>query len=117
MVWEDVQGPDKRVAVVADVYTANASNNPDRGILHEAVGTVDDIFVVVEINGLLHLTRGAVFSYREFRLPPGNRLTDEQWQKMLDETPRYGVPEWMEEITLPDSVPADNELIFYSSGC
>lgn len=117
MVWEDVQGPDKRVAVVADVYTANASNNPDKGILHEAVGTVDDIFVVVEINGLLHLTRGAVFSYREFRLPPGNRLTDEQWQKMLDEAPRYGVPEWMEEITLPDSVPADNELIFYSSGC
>ena len=50
MVWEDVQGPDRSVAVVADVYTANASNNPDKGVLHAATGYVDDIFVVVEIN-------------------------------------------------------------------
>lgn len=117
MTWEDVQGTDKSVSVVADVYTANGINNPDKGILHEGVGLVDDIFVVVEINGYLHLTRGAVFSYREFKTPLGSRLTDEEWQRKLDESPRYGVPSWMDEIVLPDPVPADNELIFYSSGC
>ena len=117
MVWEDVQGPDRSVAVVADFYTANASNNPNKGVLHAATGYVDDIFVVVEINGLLHLTRGAVFSYREFPMPPGTRLTDEEWQQMLEKEPRRGVPSWMDEVILTDPVPADNELIFYSSGC
>lgn len=117
MVWEDVQGPDKSVSVVTDVYTANGSNNPRQGVLHEGVGFVDDIFVVVEIGGLLHLTRGAVFSYREFMMPPGMRLTDEEWQEMLEKEPRKGVPSWMDDIILKEPVPADNELIFYSSGC
>lgn len=117
MAWEDVQGPDKSVSVVTDVYTANASNNPRQGVLHEGVGFVDDIFVVVEIDGLLHLTRGAVFSYREMMMPPGTRLTDEEWQKMLDAEPRKGVPAWMDGIIMKEPVPADNELIFYSSGC
>ena len=117
MVWEDVQGPDRSVAVVADVYTANASNNPDKGVQHAATGYVDDIFVVVEINGLLHLTRGAVFSYREFKEPLGVRLTDEEWQRRLEGEPRHGVPSWRDEVILTDPVPADNELMFYSSGC
>ena len=117
MVWEDVQGPDRSVAVVADVYTANASNNPNKGVLHAATGFVDDIFAVVEINGLLHLTRGAVFSYREFAEPLGVRLTDEEWQQRLDEDPIRGIPSWMDEIILTSPVPADNELMFYSSGC
>lgn len=117
MKWEDVQGPDRSVAVTADVYTANAPNNPHKSVLHGAVGYVDDIFVVVEINGMLHLTRGAVFSYRELNMPPGQRLTDEEWQGMLEKEPRRGVPSWMDGIILADPVPADNELIFYSSGC
>lgn len=116
-VWEDVTGPDKSVSVVSDVYTANGTNNPDKGVLHEGVGYVDDLFVVVEINGLLYLTRGAVFSYREFLSAPGTRHTDEEWQKMLEKNPRMGVPSWMDEIIIKDTVPADNELIFYSSGC
>ena len=86
-------------------------------MLHAATGYVDDIFVVVEINGLLHLTRGAVFSYREFPMPPGTRLTDEEWQQMLEKEPRRGVPSWMDEVILTDPGPTDNELIFYSSGC
>ncbi|NPD90928.1 DUF3160 domain-containing protein [Xylanibacter muris] len=116
-VWEDVTGPDKSVSVVSDVYTANGTNNPNKGVLHEGVGYVDDLFVVVEINGLLYLTRGAVFSYREFLSAPGERHTDEEWQKMLEKNPRKGVPAWMDEIIIRDTVPADNELIFYSSGC
>ena len=117
--WNAVQGPDRRVALVADVYTANADNNPKKSILFEGVGDADEIYVIVEIDGYLYLTRGAVFSYREFQRPNNEqRLNDEEWQKYIDSHPRSGVPEWMKPITVPlDKAPVDNESVFYSSGC
>ena len=119
MGWSDVQGADKKVALVADVYTANADNNPNKSILFEAVGDADEIYVVVEIGGYLYLTRGAVLSYREFIQPIDEpRLTDEEWQEQLKKNPRKGVPEWMKRIIVPlDNMPEVNEEIFYSSGC
>ena len=119
MGWSDVQGADKKVALVADVYTANADNNPEKSILFEAVGDADEIYVVVEIGGYLYLTRGAVLSYREF-IQPINlpRLTDEEWQEQLEKNPRKGVPEWMKRIIVPlNNMPEVNEEFFYSSGC
>lgn len=117
--WNAVEGADKKVAVVADVYTANAYNNDDKSVLYEAVGPACEIYVIVEIDGYLYLTRGAVFSYREFDQPLGEpRLTDEEWQEQLQQQYHRGVPEWMEPLKVPaDDIPADNELIFYSSGC
>ena len=119
MGWSDVQGADKKVALVADVYTANADNNKEKSILFEAVGDADEIYVVVEIGGFLYLTRGAVLSYREFIQPIDMpRLTDEEWQKQLEENPRKGVPEWMKRIIVPlNKMPEMNEEFFYSSGC
>ena len=119
MGWDDVQGTDRKVALVADVYTANADNNPEKSILYEAVGAADEIYVVVEIGGYLYLTRGAVLSYREFTRPIGEqRLTDEEWQQLLQKNPRKGVPRWMDRIICPlKQKPAVNEEIFYSSGC
>ena len=119
MGWSDVQGADKKVALVADVYTANADNNKEKSILFEAVGDADEIYVVVEIGGFLYLTRGAVLSYREFIQPIDlPRLTDEEWQKQLEENPRKGVPEWMKRIIVPlNKMPEMNEEFFYSSGC
>lgn len=119
MGWDDVQGADKKVALVADVYTANADNNPEKSILFEAVGDADEIYVVVEIDGYLYLTRGAVLSYREF-IQPINipRLTDEEWQEQLEKNPRKGVPEWMKRIIVPlEKEPEVNEEYHYSSGC
>jgi hypothetical protein len=117
--WTDVQGTDRRVALVADVYTANAPNNPSKSILFEGIGDADEIYVVVEVDGYLYLTRGAVFSYREFQRGIGEqRLTDEDWQRLLKESPRKGVPQWMERITVPlKKAPVANEEVFYSSGC
>ena len=119
MGWSDVQGSDRKMALVADVYTANSDNNPNKSILYEAVGLGDEIYVVVEIGGYLYLMRGAVFSYREFTEPVDmQRLTDEEWQQELEKNPRKGVPEWMEPITVPlEQKPEPNEEIFYSSGC
>ena len=117
--WDDIQGPERSVALVADVYTANADNNPKKSILYEGVGPADEIYVVIEIDGYLHLMRGAVFSYREFTRPYGEqRLNDEEWQKQLETDPRQGVPEWMKPIVVPlKEAPVDNEEVFYSSGC
>ena len=117
--WEAIQGPDRKVALVADVYTANADNNPSKSILYEAIGDADEIYVVVEIGGYLWLTRGAVFSYREFDRPiDEQRMNDEEWQQYLEHHPRWGVPEWMNPIIVPlNQAPIDNESVFYSSGC
>ena len=114
-----MEGADKKVALVADVYTANADNNPEKSILFEAVGLADEIYVVVEIDGYLYLTRGAVLSYREFTQPlSAPRLTDEEWQQQLEKNPRKGVPEWMKRIIVPlKKMPEANEDYFYSSGC
>ena len=117
--WVDIEGADRKVALVADVYTANADNNKNKAILFEAVGDADEIYVVVEIGGYLYLTRGAVLSYREFVQPIDQpRLTDKEWQKQLESNPRKGVPEWMKTILLPlKKMPEPNEEVFYSSGC
>lgn len=117
--WSDVQGPERSVALVADVYTANADNNPQKTILYEGVGNADEIYVIIELQGYLYLMRGGVFSYREFTRPYGEqRMNDEEWQKKLETEPRLGIPEWMKEIIVPmEEAPVDNEEVFYSSGC
>lgn len=119
MGWDNVEGPNRSIALVADVYTANADNNPEKSILYEAVGQADEIYVIVEIEGLLYLTRGAVFSYREFTRPIDmQRLNDEEWQEHLKNHPRDGAPQWMDEIVVPlEKMPTPNEEYFYSSGC
>ncbi len=119
MGWNDVQGPDRNTALVADVYTANADNNPDKSILYAAVGQADELYVVVEIGGYLYLMRGAVLSYREFTRPiHEQRLNDEQWQEYLKDHPREGVPAWMLPITVPlKKAPVPNDKFFYSTGC
>ncbi len=115
--WNDVKGPDKSVAVIADIYTANGFNNPDKGILHVGTGNVNDIYVVVEIEGYLYITKGAVFGYHEFHVPMGNRLTDEVWQEMLEKGEAPEIPAWIQEIMINIDPPVPNERIFYSSGC
>jgi hypothetical protein len=114
--WSLVQGPDKSIAVVADIYTRNVNDCPKNGILHEAVGYANNIYVVVEIEGNLYLTKGAVFSYYEF-VRQNERLTDEEWQKMLDTNKAPHIPLWMENIIIKTGEPKVDARIFYSSGC
>ena len=114
--WSLVQGPDKSIAIVADIYTRNIRGCNKNGILHIATGNANNIYVVVEIEGNLYLTRGATFSYYEFVQPLGTRLTDEEWQKMLEEKKAPAVPEWMKNILL-EKEPKVDDRVFYSSGC
>ena len=119
--WSDVVSTDKKVAVVADVFTAGGENVAidDKCVLYEGVGPAYEIYVVVEIDGSLYLTRGSVFSYREFtRLMSDPRMTDEEWQEELKKSPTGGTPSWIKEIIAPvKGMSADDEETFYSSGC
>ncbi len=80
---------DEEAAVVADVAT-----DPMGAVLEEAVGRVFEIYVVVEIEGQLVLTKGGVFSYYEFPWPMSDRLTDEAWREMLETNQIPERPYW-----------------------
>lgn len=113
--WASVKGADRSVAVVADVFTRNILGCDKCGILFEATGNADNIYVLVNIEGNIVLTRGAVFSYYEFINSLEDRLTDEQWQDKLEKK-APGRPKWMQPLIL-DKAPIVNEEIFYSTGC
>jgi hypothetical protein len=89
---------ERHVGVVADVYAYNED------VLEEAVGTADALYVVVDINGVPVLARGAVFSYYEFT--SGTRLTDEEWRAQLAKKPQPR-PTWLRDLIVP--VPALNK--------
>ena len=114
--WSRVEGPDKSIAVVADIYTRNVAGCDKCGVLHVATGNANNIYVVVEIEGYLYLTKGATFSYYEFVQPLNTRLTDEEWQKMLEDKKAPPVQKWMQPLII-DKDPKIDERIFYSSGC
>ena len=121
--WNDVTGADRKIACIADVYTANGYNIPEseQAVLYEAVGPAYEIYVIVEIEGQLWLTRGGVFSYRELERPSSDqRLTDEEWQEWLETHFDDGTPSWMKDLIVPlkqEQKPKTNDAVFYSTGC
>lgn len=115
--WASIQGADRRVAQVADVFTRNITGCPKDGILYEATGDPHEIYVVVMIDGKCYLTRGATYSYYEFVRPLTQpRLTDEEWQKMMDEGRQPATTEWFAPLLL-NKVPESDERYVYSTGC
>ncbi len=89
--WYQVTGPDRFVAVIADVHTAGDTT------LEEGVGFPDEIYVLAEIEGELYITRGALLSYYEFTWPSKDRLTDEKWQQTLRDGKAPPRPSWIDE--------------------
>ena len=64
--------------LVTDVATA-----PPDTVLQEGSGFIEDIYVVVPVEGSLRIARGGVYSYYEFSGRTTERLTDEKWREML----------------------------------
>lgn len=114
--WHKVSGTDRNVAQVADVFTRDVLGCEKNGILYEATGAPNIIYVVVEINGEFYLTRGATYSYYEFVRPLGDRLTDEQWQQMMRDCQAPSQPDWFAPLLIGEPVEVDERYI-YSSGC
>lgn len=110
--WYEVTNEtDRNMAVIADVHTSQDS------CLEVGVGPAYEIFAVVPIEGQLYLTRGAVFSYYEFTHPAAERLTDENWQKMLKDEQAPPQPDWLRPLIKgkKKTIPLPKET--YSSGC
>ena len=92
------------MAVIADVHT-----DPNTmSVLEEGVGRPMVIYVAVQIEGEVVLTRGGIFSYYEFTWPMDDRLTDEAWQDMLTQGEAPPLPTWTSSfvadshVTLPE---------------
>lgn len=81
---------DEGMAVVADVHTDSNTET----VLEEGVGYPFEIYVAVKVQDKIVLTRGAGFSYYEFKHPMADRLTDEAWQAMLVSDTPPEIPSW-----------------------
>lgn len=115
--WEQVEGADRSVAQVADVFTRNIRDCDKQGILHEATGNANIIYVVVNVDGEYRLTRGATYSYYEFVRPTNQRLSDEEWQDMLKNGKAPDVPEWFAPWLLKGKKVDCDQRFVYGSGC
>jgi hypothetical protein len=86
---------DQDAAIVADI--ASGGNE----VLEEATGRIDRIYVLVPDDaGRFQVAVGGVYSYYEFAVPAGTRLTDEAWRTMLDAGEQPERPTW-EEVLFP----------------
>lgn len=88
-------GADEKMALIADVHTEGNT----RQVLEVGVGAPFNIYVLINDNKGKRLCRGAVFSYYEFKHPMDKRLTDEEWQKILNRRKRPEQPRWVNTFT------------------
>ncbi|MDZ7345701.1 MAG: DUF3160 domain-containing protein, partial [candidate division KSB1 bacterium] len=80
--------------VIADVHTDANSGL----VLEEGVGFPYAVYVICCIEGQPTIAKGAGFSYYEFTHPMSDRLTDEQWRKMLTSDDPPQPPSWIESF-------------------
>jgi hypothetical protein len=82
-------GPDEIAAIIADIMS-----NPEAA-LQIGTGHIDLIYVLVpNDDGQFQVARGAVYSFYEFWVPRGERLTDEEWRTMVHEGRVPDRPSW-----------------------
>ncbi|MGD0272816.1 MAG: DUF3160 domain-containing protein [Gaiellaceae bacterium] len=82
-------------ALIADIGSS------PKGVLELGTGRIDRILVLVpDDQGNFQLAAGGVYSYYEFLNPPGQRLTDKEWQGLLNSGKAPARPDW-EKIFLP----------------
>lgn len=90
---------DQKAALIADVATGiNAES--ELVALEEAIGQPTFIYVVLP-GQPTRLATGAVFSYYEFPVPVSERMTDEQWQAMVETGSNPPAPDWTELFITP----------------
>lgn len=100
----DEKGSDFWDPLVTTVHT----DSPDLlvgdpgGILHEAIGNVQMMFVAVDNGpGDLAIYAGPLLSHYEFELGPTTRLTDAQWKGQVTNNLIPPAPEWTQGYLVP----------------
>lgn len=84
---------DNPAPLVADVAT-----DPNGTVLEEATGYIDEIYVIVPVEGNLKIAKGGVYSHYEFTQPLAERLTDTQWREKLSAGEAPERAEWHESF-------------------
>ncbi|MFX0065759.1 MAG: DUF3160 domain-containing protein [Candidatus Hermodarchaeota archaeon] len=71
-------------------------------LLYEAVGVPFVIYVIVPIDNELYLARGTVFSYYEFVTSSSQRISDLDWQNILNSENPPVPPMWTQSYISPE---------------
>jgi len=101
--FADLAGCNMVDRLVTDVHT----DAPDDivcdpgAVLHEGVGSVHLLMIAIDNGPDRMVYAGPVFSHYEFEVPGANRLTDEDWQAMLDAGQEPPAPEWTQSYLVP----------------
>lgn len=82
-------------SLVTDLAT-----DPNGQVLQLANGYVDQVLVVVPVDGTLRLAVGAVFDFYQFTRPLDERMTDSQWRQLLGQW--VDESGWYNPGTLPE---------------
>lgn len=90
---------DQKAALVADVATGLDANG-SLVALEEAIGQPTVMYVVLP-GEPTRLATGAVFSYYEFPVAVDGRMTDEQWQAMVEAGNNPAAPDWTKLFITP----------------
>jgi hypothetical protein len=106
------EGSDMWDALVTDVHTdVPAPIVGDPGcVLHEAVGTVNMAFIVVDCgNDAPNMYAGPVFSHYEFQLGPTTRQSDSEWKSVIRSGAMPSPPAWTKSFLVQGAyvVPPD----------
>lgn len=95
------------MAVIADVFTNTETNKA----VEVGVGRPLTIYTVIGSGDRLSIAVGSAFSYYEFSQPMNERLTDEAWRKMLDESRQPSQPEWTQSYAAPAIVSTPPDIL------
>ena len=110
--WYEIENAtDRRMPVVVDLMRVveNSVGLPEGEISHIGTGKPMEIFVIYPYQDKLYMGRGGTFSYYEFLNK--ERLTDEDWQKMVyDEETDF--PNWYKDLVTEEK----KEIEFHSYG-
>ncbi len=89
---------DQKAALIADVATGPSGDG--LAALEEAIGQPTEIIVVLP-DDPWRMAIGAVYSYYEFSVAASDRMTDEQWQTMVEEGSNPPAPDWTKMFIVP----------------
>ncbi len=94
-VGEEIDPNMFKPTLIADVHTDGNTLK----VLEEGVGYIKTMVAAYKLPGNYILVGvGPTFSYYEFKQPMENRLTDEEWRKMLEVNPP-SAPEWINSFS------------------
>ncbi len=91
---------DQKAALVADIATGLSDQGPGLYVLEEAIGEPAPMYVVLP-DSPLRIGVGAVFTYYEFVNPAEDRMTDEDWQALVEAGTQGPQPSWTESFIAP----------------